>query len=52
VALADTYDPEELAKLRVIGIQADVEAAKKWYEKARELGATEASDRLRRLGQR
>ncbi len=52
VALADTYDPEELAKLRVIGIQADVDAAKKWYEKARELGATEASDRLRRLGQR
>lgn len=52
VALADTYDPEELAKLRVIGIQADVEAAKKWYEKARELGAAEASDRLRRLGQR
>ena len=52
VALADTYDPEELARLRVIGIQADVEAAKKWYEKARELGAAEASDRLRRLGQR
>jgi TPR repeat protein len=52
VALADTYDPEELARLRVIGIQADVEAAKRWYEKARELGAAEASDRLRRLGQR
>ncbi len=52
VALADTYDPDELTKLRVIGIQADVEAAKKWYEKARELGAAEASDRLRRLGQR
>jgi TPR repeat protein len=52
VALADTYDPEELARLRVIGIQPDVATAKKWYEKARELGASEASDRLRRLGQR
>lgn len=52
VALADTYDPEELGKLRVIGIGPDVAAAKRWYEKARELGAAEASDRLRRLGQR
>lgn len=52
VALADTYDPDELTKRRVVGIQPDVEAAKKWYEKARELGAAEASDRLRRLGAR
>ena len=52
VALADTYDPDELTKRRVVGIEPDVEAAKKWYEKARELGAAEASDRLRRLGAR
>jgi TPR repeat protein len=52
VALAGTYDPDELAQRKVVGIQPDAEAAKKWYEKARELGAAEASDRLRRLGSR
>jgi hypothetical protein len=50
VSLAATYDPEELDKLRVIGLPPDPAAARKWYEKARELGAVEASDRLRRLG--
>ena len=52
VAAAGTYDPDELAKLKVVGLQPDVEAARKWYEKARELGAAEAGDRLRRLGSR
>jgi hypothetical protein len=52
VAAAGTYDPAELAKLRVIGLQPDVEAARKWYERARDLGAEEAADRLRRLGSR
>jgi hypothetical protein len=49
VALAATYDPDELAKLNVVGLVPDVEAARKWYEKARELGAIEATERLRRL---
>jgi TPR repeat protein len=52
VAAAGTYDPDELAKLSVVGLQPDVEAARKWYEKARELGAAEAGERLRRLGSR
>ena len=52
VAAAGTYDPDELAKLRVVGLQPDIEAARKWYEKARELGASEAGERLRRLGSR
>jgi len=52
VALASTYDPDELAKLKVIGLQPNVEEARKWYEKARELGAFEAAERLRRLGAR
>jgi len=52
VAAAGTYDPDELSKLRVVGLQPDVEAARKWYEKARELGASEAGERLRRLGSR
>jgi hypothetical protein len=50
VALAATFDPDELAKLKVVGLVPDVEAARKWYEKARELGAIEASERLRHLG--
>lgn len=49
LALGGTYDPYELATRRVVGIEPDVQAAKKWYEKALELGAAEASDRLRRL---
>lgn len=53
LALADTYDPEELRKLKVIGLQPDVDLARKWYETAYELGAIgEAAERLQRLGAR
>jgi hypothetical protein len=52
IAAAATYDPDELAKLNVVGLQPDAAAARKWYEKARELGAVEAAERLRRLGAR
>jgi TPR repeat protein len=33
-----------------VGLTPDPELAKKWYEKARELGAPEAAARLARLG--
>lgn len=49
LALGGTYDPVELAKLRVLGLQPDVAAARRWYDTARKLGATEADERLRRL---
>jgi hypothetical protein len=53
LALAATYDPNELSRWKVVGgVQADVATARKWYEKARDLGASEAADRLRRLGAR
>lgn len=52
LALAGTYDPAELAKLNIVGLRPDPEAARKWYERARELGAAEAPERLRRLGAR
>jgi len=52
VALAATFDPDELAKLNVVGLEPDVNAARKWYERARELGAVEAAERLRHLGAR
>ena len=53
LALAATYDPAELASLSVAGgIRADPGLARKWYQKAAELGSQEAETRLRRLSQR
>lgn len=53
LALAATYDPEELANLNVLGgVEPDPEEARKWYERARELGTAEAVERLQRLGAR
>ena len=48
--LAATYDPRELARWHVQGVQPSLEEARKWYERARELGAPEAEERLARLG--
>jgi hypothetical protein len=50
VRLAATYDPGELARLQVQGVVPDRAEAKKWYERARELGAAEAEERLAKLG--
>ncbi len=53
LALASTYDPNELARMTVLGgVQPDPATARKWYQRARELGAGEADARLQRLGQR
>ena len=53
LALAATYDPEELSRMNIIGgVEPDPELARKWYERARELGAAEAVERLQRLGAR
>ena len=49
LALAITYDPNELARLRVVGIRPDPEMARTWYRKAQLLGASQATERLRRL---
>lgn len=52
LALAGTYDREELARMNVIGgIQPDRALAKKWYEVARDLGSATAEQRLQRLSQ-
>ena len=48
--LAATYDPRELARSGVQGVQPNLSEARKWYERARELGAPEAEERLARLG--
>ncbi len=50
MALAATYDPAELERLGVQGLQPDPAAAAKWYTRARQLGAAEAGQRLQRLG--
>jgi hypothetical protein len=53
MAMAQTYDPHELARLGIVGgVQPDAEQARAWYEKARSLGATDADGKLRRLSQR
>ena len=50
LALAATFDPDELARRQVVGgLRPDPAAAKRWYERARELGAAEADEPLRRL---
>jgi hypothetical protein len=50
MALAATYDAAELSRLGVLGLRPDPAAAKRWYERAQQLGATDAEQRLRRLG--
>jgi hypothetical protein len=47
--LAATYDPGELARWRVQGVQPNLAEARKWYERALELGAPDAKERLARL---
>jgi len=51
MALAATFDADELARLSVRGgIQPDAGEARRWYERALQLGAADAESRLRRLG--
>jgi hypothetical protein len=52
VALGVTYDPIVLAKLGVVGLGADVEKARIWYQKAESLGSAEATRRLATLADR
>ena len=49
LALAATYDPYVLRGLKVYSFAADAEMARVWYEKARELGSSAASQRLEML---
>ena len=49
IRLGATFDPAELSRLRVEGMTPDAVEARKWYERARELGAPEADERLARL---
>jgi len=48
--LATTYDGHEFARLNIQGVQPNATLARKWYARARDLGAPEAVGRLQRLG--
>jgi hypothetical protein len=49
MALAATYDAAELTLPHLRGIAPDAKEARRWYERARELGAPDAERRLQRL---
>jgi hypothetical protein len=51
-ALAESYEPSTLEKLGAKGLAPDVGMAQTWYERARELGSTEAQHRLDVLAER
>jgi hypothetical protein len=50
MALAATYDAAELDRPHLRGVQPDANEARRWYERARALGARDAVRRLQRLG--
>lgn len=50
LALGGTFDATELQRLNIRGVAADAREARRWYERAAQLGAAEASARLQRLG--
>jgi TPR repeat protein len=49
MTLAETYDPAILEKLGVHGVVPDLAMARGWYEKAKQFGAKEATQRLELL---
>lgn len=49
LALGETYDPVTLRERGVVGLAPNVQKAREWYERARELGSLEAPTRLERL---
>jgi hypothetical protein len=52
MALAATYDAAELSQPHLRNVLPDPAEAKRWYERAQALGATDAGARLQRLGAR
>lgn len=48
-ALAGTYDPAVLGRVKAYGIAPDPAMARSWYEKAKEFGSPDAQRRLEQL---
>jgi hypothetical protein len=51
LVLGGTYDPDVLREIGVLGFAPNPALAREWYQKALELGASEASRRIDRLAQ-
>ena len=47
-ALAGTYDPVQLAELKVLGMSPNFDAAREWYEKVGDLDAIAAAEQVAR----
>ena len=52
VAMGATYDPVVLAGHGVRGVTADLDKARSWYERAKEMGSPEGPRRLEMLANR
>ena len=50
--LGETHDPKEFDSFKVLVLKHEPAEARRWYERAVELGVPEAEARLRRLGSR
>ena len=48
--MAETHDPRELARRGVFGVKADLDEARRWYQRALDNNVPQAESRLRRLG--
>jgi TPR repeat protein len=48
--IAETYDPNELARPDVYGVKPNLAEARRWYQRAFELDVPEAQARVQRLG--
>jgi len=51
LTLGSTYDPLTIQRLGAIGAKPDIARARKWYQKAVELGSDSASEQLDKLAQ-
>lgn len=52
LAMARTYDPDGLKGMAIVGLRPDMEKAREWYQKAKELGSRDAATRLLALDAR
>ena len=50
MALGATYDPPELSRLHALSVVPNRDEARRWYQRASELGAEGAAEQLQRLG--
>lgn len=49
LALGETYDPQTLQERGAVGMSPNIDQARHWYERARDMGSLEAPTRLERL---